>query len=102
MGLSGRMSARGLQPQHRRGSSPANRAWNAGQVQEEGGPEEPALPTKDEHQREEFFHENLRMIEDANRIYQHKTAAMHREIFELEEEFRRYSLVKEQLESPGH
>ena len=80
------MSGRGLQPQQRSGSSPLNRSWsNANPQAQDASPEEPALPTKDEQQRAEFFHENLRMIEDANRIYQHKTAAMHREIFELEE-----------------
>lgn len=38
-----------------------------------------------EAQKEEFFRENISMILDANRIYQRKTAAMHKEIFELEE-----------------
>src|SRR3990167_1568035 len=38
-----------------------------------------------EVQREELFITTLEMICDANRIYQTKTAAMHKKIFQLEE-----------------
>lgn len=38
-----------------------------------------------DEQKEELFRETINMILDANRIYQKRTASMHREILRLEE-----------------